>query len=59
MLGFSWAGIAVAALLAAIGFETDWKPYLLLLVWGGAGTIYYLLRQRESAAGDVVLPTGG
>jgi APA family basic amino acid/polyamine antiporter len=51
MIGFSWAGMSVAVVLAMIGFETDWKPYLLLLVWGAVGTVFYVVRQRGKRAG--------
>jgi basic amino acid/polyamine antiporter, APA family len=45
-VAFAWAGVVVAVMLAVLGFETDWKPYLLLVAWGALGTIFYLVRRR-------------
>ncbi|GIL41659.1 APC family permease [Roseiterribacter gracilis] len=50
MIVFSWAGVGVAVILGAIGLETDWKPYLLLVSWGSVGTVFYLARQRRKIA---------
>ncbi|MDB5365061.1 MAG: amino acid permease [Rhodospirillales bacterium] len=53
MVAFAWAGVAVSVLLAVIGFDTDWKPYVLLAAWGSIGTLVYLLRARKAVPATV------
>ncbi|MDR3511835.1 MAG: amino acid permease [Caulobacteraceae bacterium] len=45
------AGMACAVVIAALGFGTDWRPYLLLGVWLAAGLAYYAVRQRGEGRG--------
>jgi basic amino acid/polyamine antiporter, APA family len=37
-------GVVSAVLIFIFGFETDWRPYALIAVWGVLGAIYWLLR---------------
>ena len=39
------AGAVCALGLIAVGLEADWRPYVLLLVWGGIGAIWYFARR--------------
>lgn len=43
-------GMLAALIIAAVGVTTDWRPYLLLLVWLAAGLAYYALTTRKRAA---------
>lgn len=40
-------GMLLALGIIAVGVDTDWRPYAILLVWGMVGTIYWLLAQRK------------
>ena len=44
------AGMVCAAGLLIIGIGTDWRPYLLVLLWGLGGVGYWLVRERRSVA---------
>ncbi|MGE4302915.1 MAG: APC family permease [Novosphingobium sp.] len=41
------AGALCAIALVFVGLEADWRPYVLLLVWGGLGAIWYFSRKRS------------
>lgn len=41
------AGALCAIALVFVGLEADWRPYVLLLVWGGLGAIWYVSRKRS------------
>jgi len=43
-------GMVAAVVIAALGFETDWKPYVLLAGWLSIGLVYYALRPRRTEA---------
>lgn len=50
-----WAGLGIvmAVLVTALGFTTDWRPYLALLLWGLAGAVFYWVRSRiNTSRGD-------
>jgi basic amino acid/polyamine antiporter, APA family len=38
-------GIAAALLIILAGLGADWRPYLLVLGWGGAGLLYWAIRR--------------
>ncbi|MBZ6377586.1 amino acid permease [Pacificimonas aurantium] len=44
---FGWAGALCAAGLVLAGWEADWRPYLLLLVWSAVGAVWYLWRRQR------------
>jgi APA family basic amino acid/polyamine antiporter len=46
MMTLGLAGALCALGLIVIGLEADWRPYVLLLVWGGVGAIWYFVRRR-------------
>ena len=39
-------GVIAAVVIAALGFSTDWRPYVLLGVWLALGLAYYGWRRR-------------
>ncbi|KHK90303.1 APC family permease [Novosphingobium malaysiense] len=39
------AGALCAAALVFVGLEADWRPYVLLLVWGCVGAVWYAFRK--------------
>jgi APA family basic amino acid/polyamine antiporter len=39
-------GMFAAAVIAVIGFETDWRPYVLLLAWLLLGLAYFVSRRN-------------
>ncbi|MDE1150658.1 MAG: amino acid permease [Azospirillaceae bacterium] len=43
-------GMVAAIVIAALGFGTDWRPYVLLLVWLLVGLAYYFATQRRRLA---------
>jgi APA family basic amino acid/polyamine antiporter len=45
MVVLGLAGAVCALGLIAVGLEADWRPYVLLLVWGGIGAIWYFARR--------------
>lgn len=40
-------GVIAAVVIAALGFSTDWRPYVLLVVWLALGLAYYAWRLRR------------
>lgn len=40
-------GVIAAVVIAALGFSTDWRPYVLLAVWLAIGLAYYAWRLRR------------
>ena len=44
VVGLSLLGMAAAVIIAAVGFSTDWRPYLLLAGWLAVGLGYYAVR---------------
>lgn len=40
-------GVIAAVVIAALGFSTDWRPYVLLVVWLAIGLAYYAWRVRS------------
>lgn len=40
-------GVIAAVVIAALGFSTDWRPYVLLVVWLAIGLAYYAWRLRR------------
>jgi APA family basic amino acid/polyamine antiporter len=52
-------GIGLAAIIAALGLGTDWRPYALLAAWLAAGLAYYFWpRRRGLSAGAGVSVQG-
>jgi APA family basic amino acid/polyamine antiporter len=51
MQAWAWAGIVCALVVAALGWNADWRPYPLLIGWAAVGFVYYLVsaRKREAA----------
>ncbi len=47
VLWCSSIGMVLAIALIAVGFETDWRPYAALGVWGLIGAAMYVLRGRS------------
>lgn len=47
MVLFGKAGALCAIALVFVGLEADWRPYVLLLVWGGLGAVWYVSRKRS------------
>lgn len=41
-------GVLAAVVIAALGFSTDWRPYLLLGVWLAIGLAYYSWTRRRN-----------
>lgn len=39
----AWLGVVAAAIIFAIGFNTDWRPYALIAGWGVVGVLYWIL----------------
>jgi APA family basic amino acid/polyamine antiporter len=50
MLAWAWAGIVCAVVVIALGWNADWRPYLLLLGWGTLGLLYYFFVARKHEA---------
>lgn len=40
------AGILLGIIIILLGLTADWRPYLLLIGWGGVGIAYYLLKMK-------------
>ena len=38
-------GMACAVAVVLVGLNADWRPYLLILAWGGLGLIYWAMRR--------------
>ena len=49
MMTLGVAGAVCALGLIAVGLEADWRPYVLLLVWGCVGAVWYFARRRIPA----------
>jgi APA family basic amino acid/polyamine antiporter len=41
-------GVIAAVIIAALGFSTDWRPYVLLGVWLAIGLAYYAWPGRRN-----------
>jgi APA family basic amino acid/polyamine antiporter len=50
MQAWAWAGIVCAVIVIALGWNADWRPYVLLGSWGVLGLLYYLLVVRRRDA---------
>jgi APA family basic amino acid/polyamine antiporter len=57
MQAWAWAGIVCALLVAALGWNADWRPYPLLVGWAAAGLVYYLVSARKREVSKKI--TGG
>jgi len=49
VMALSALGMVAAAVIAALGVTSDWKPYVLLGGWLAIGLIYYAFRTRAQA----------
>ena len=49
VMTLSALGMAAALVIATLGFESDWRPYVLLGGWLALGLIYYAWRRRRAA----------
>ncbi|ODT86762.1 amino acid permease [Phenylobacterium sp. SCN 70-31] len=49
VMTLSVLGMAAALVIAALGFSSDWRPYVLLSVWLAIGLAYYAWRRRTTA----------
>ncbi|WP_375282814.1 APC family permease [Marinicauda pacifica] len=49
-LVWAWLGVVAAITVTALGFTTDWRPYLALAIWGAIGAAYYVISQRRKLA---------
>jgi len=47
MLAWAWAAIVCAVIVIALGWNADWRPYVLLGSWGALGLLYYFLVVRK------------
>jgi len=47
MQAWAWAGIVCAVIVIALGWNADWRPYVLLLGWGTLGLVYYFFVVRR------------
>jgi APA family basic amino acid/polyamine antiporter len=43
-------GMVAAAVIASLGFGTDWRPYALLAGWLAVGLAYYAATRRQRLA---------
>jgi APA family basic amino acid/polyamine antiporter len=48
-VGWAYAGAFAALVVAALGFQADWKPYAALGVWALIGIAYYAVQGRKAA----------
>ena len=46
---WSVAGILCAISIICVGFQADWRPYIILLAWAAAGTLYWIMRARHTS----------
>ncbi|WP_337187084.1 amino acid permease [Phenylobacterium sp.] len=46
VMTLSALGMVAALVIAALGFSSDWRPYVLLSVWLAIGLAYYAWRRR-------------
>ncbi|MGH2343920.1 MAG: APC family permease, partial [Chloroflexota bacterium] len=53
VFSLAWVGVAFAALIFGLGFETDWRPYVLIGGWGALGVIYWMLKRGAHADGSL------
>lgn len=51
VLWCSGIGACMAVGLVAVGFETDWRPYAALGIWGALGAALYLFRRSGRQPG--------
>jgi APA family basic amino acid/polyamine antiporter len=47
-------GMLTALVIGALGFSTDWRPYLMLLLWLALGMGYYAVRVRGRTAAPAI-----
>lgn len=47
MQAWAWAGIVCALIVIALGWNADWRPYIVIGGWGALGLAYYLLVARK------------
>jgi APA family basic amino acid/polyamine antiporter len=59
---WAYAGMGCALVIIVAGLGADWKPYAILAVWGGVGTLYWFgygrhvsLCMRERKSGPATL----
>jgi APA family basic amino acid/polyamine antiporter len=51
LLAVALGGMVLACSIIVLGIASDWRPYVVLIVWGAAGTIYWhLWKRRERSA---------
>jgi len=50
VVGLSLLGMAAAAIIVAVGFSTDWRPYALLGAWLAIGLGYLAISARRRPA---------
>ena len=51
-------GMVLGIAIILLGLSADWRPYILLSVWGGAGIVYYLIRTQPWKARPVGTEAG-
>jgi APA family basic amino acid/polyamine antiporter len=44
---FAGLGVICAVAIIIVGLSADWRPYLLISIWGLVGLCYWLLRGRS------------
>jgi len=49
MKRWAYSGVVFAIVILVAGWNADWRPYALLMVWAILGTVYWLVRGRHSA----------
>lgn len=47
---WSYAGVASAVVILAIGLQADWRPYVALLIWSAIGAVFYAARRSAVAS---------
>jgi APA family basic amino acid/polyamine antiporter len=52
MKRWGYAGIVCAVIILVAGWNADWRPYVMLLVWAIIGTAYWFARGRHSERGE-------
>lgn len=53
MMTLSALGMVAAVIIAALGFSSDWRPYVLLTAWLAIGLGYYAMRRSRGQVADL------